>query len=53
MFPIPLTPPQPITQIITPASKRKPKPPPKPPQLVEDKPSVEDYEQLASMIQVR
>eukprot|EP00081_Caenorhabditis_elegans_P025286 NP_508392.2 SWimming Induced Paralysis [Caenorhabditis elegans] len=52
MFPIPLTPPQPITQIITPASKRKPKPPPKPPQLVEDKPSVEDYEQLASMIQM-
>ncbi|KAF1747528.1 hypothetical protein GCK72_023993 [Caenorhabditis remanei] len=49
-----LTPPQPITQIITPASKKKPKPSSKPPQvqITDDKPSVEDYEQLASMIQM-
>uniref|UniRef100_A0A8R1DGF1 Metallo-beta-lactamase domain-containing protein 1 n=1 Tax=Caenorhabditis japonica TaxID=281687 RepID=A0A8R1DGF1_CAEJA len=51
-----MIPPQPITQIITPASKRKPKPPQRPPQIkvqkLDDKPSVEDYEQLASMIQM-
>ncbi|PIC17541.1 hypothetical protein B9Z55_023750 [Caenorhabditis nigoni] len=49
---IPMIPPQPITQIITPATKRKPKPPSKPPKAADDKPSVEDYEQLASMIQM-
>lgn len=50
----PLTPPKPIIQVITPASKRKPKPPSKPPQvqITDDKPSVEDYEQLASVIQM-